>query len=83
MLVHAYSFLHKTQRIGQNSITSRFGGKRQTDDHQPVPYDDHFVQLLDLFQENWNALEVQRLAGIRHCLVEYHVVGFRENYSGE
>ena len=53
------SFRHQGKRAAQHPVRRRLTGKRLPHDHQPVPHDDHLVQLDGLLEEAFQRLQVR------------------------
>ena len=72
------------QRIPlSNLVGTGFASQRFADDHESVPDDHHFVDLLNLLQEEVGALEIHLLAVLPDVMIEDFVVRLGQNCARE
>ena len=70
-------FVQLAEGVCQHGDARRLHAVRFPDQHQPVPHDDHLVQLDDLLEEVVQGLEFRPGGGVCQSVVEVVVVNLR------
>lgn len=76
--ISTHLLLANLKRVSQHLVGCGLAGEGSSNDHETVPDQHHFVDLLDLFQKHGDALNVRGGAALIRGRVQVYVIGFRK-----